>query len=59
VTVLITGLVTTVVWMLAGLEKTVTVRATAFIIAMGVAVLAMLLTKREERPAANSFIFPR
>jgi sodium/proline symporter len=50
VTALIKGLVTTVVWMPAGLEKTVTARAATFIIAIGLAILVTLPTKREERP---------
>jgi sodium/proline symporter len=54
VTALMTGLVTTVAWMLAGLEKTVTARAATFIIAMGLAVLVTLLTKREEKAAISS-----
>jgi sodium/proline symporter len=54
VTALITGLVTTVAWMLAGLEKTVTARAATFIIAMGLAILVTLLTKKEERAAISS-----
>lgn len=53
-TALITGLVTTVAWMLAGLEKTVTARAATFIIAMGLAILVTLLTKKEERAAISS-----
>lgn len=54
VTALITGLVTTVAWMLAGLEKTVTARAATFIIAMGLAILVTLLTKKEEKTAISS-----
>jgi sodium/proline symporter len=54
VTALITGLVTTVAWMLAGLEKTVTARAATFIFAMGLAILVTLLTKKEERAAISS-----
>lgn len=54
VTALITGLVTTVAWMLAGLEKTVTARAATFIIAMGLAILVTLLTKKQEERAAIS-----
>ncbi len=52
VTALLAGLVTTVGWMLAGLEKTVTARAVTFVVAMGLAVLVTLLTKKDEAPAA-------
>lgn len=48
VTALLAGLVTTIGWMLAGLEKTVTARAVTFVVAMGLAVLVTLLTKRDE-----------
>jgi sodium/proline symporter len=51
VTALLAGLVTTIVWMMAGLEKTITARAVTFFVAMGLAVLVTLLTKRDE-PAA-------
>lgn len=52
VTALLAGLVTTIGWMLAGLEKTVTARAATFVVAMGLAVLVTLATKRDETPAA-------
>jgi len=50
VTALVSGLVTTVVWMLAGLEKTVTARAATFVVAMGLAVLVTLLSRKEPAP---------
>jgi sodium/proline symporter len=50
VTALLTGLVTTVVWMLTRMEKTVTARAVTFIAAMGLAILVTLLTKKEKTP---------
>ena len=50
VTALLTGLVTTVVWMLTGMEKTVTARAVTFIAAMGLAILVTLFTKKEKTP---------
>ena len=39
-------------WMLAGLEKTITARAVTFFVAMGLAVLVTLLTKKDEAPPA-------
>jgi len=51
VTALVSGLATTVVWMLAGLEKTVTARAVTFFAAMGLAVLVTLLSRKE--PASS------
>jgi sodium/proline symporter len=53
VTALITGLVTTVVWILTGLEKTITARAVTFFAAMGLAVLVTLLSKKENEAAAQ------
>jgi sodium/proline symporter len=50
VTALGAGLVSTVVWMLTGLEKTVTARAATFIIAMTLAVLVTLLSKKRAAP---------
>ena len=52
VTALVAGLVTTIGWMLAGLEKTITARAVTFFVAMGLAVLVTLLTKKDEAPTA-------
>jgi len=49
VTALATGLVTTVLWIVTGLDKTVTARAATFILAMGLAVLVTLLSKKEEK----------
>ena len=54
VTALASGLVSTVVWMLAGLEKTVTARASTFIIAMTLAVLVTLVSKKKEHEAAKA-----
>jgi sodium/proline symporter len=48
-TALVAGTVTTVVWMAAGLEKTVTTRAVTFFVSMGSAVLVTLLQKGRER----------
>ena len=50
VTALVSGLVTTVVWMLAGLEKMVTARAATFVVAMGLAVLVTLLSRKAPAP---------
>jgi sodium/proline symporter len=54
VTALASGLVSTVVWMLAGLEKTVTARASTFIIAMTLAVLVTLVSKKKEPETAKA-----
>lgn len=45
VTALSTGLITTIVWILTGLDGEVTARAATFIAAMGLAVLVTLLSK--------------
>jgi sodium/proline symporter len=50
VTALVSGLVTTVVWMLAGLEKTVTARGATFFVSIGLAVLVTLLSRKEAGP---------
>lgn len=56
VTALCSGLVTTLVWMLAGLERTLTARAVTFIVAMGLAVLVTLLTRRDAPAAAPACV---
>jgi sodium/proline symporter len=54
VTALLSGLVTTVAWVLLGMEETVTARAVTFVVAMVLAVLVTLATKKEEPlPATN------
>jgi sodium/proline symporter len=50
VTALVTGLVTTVVWMTTGLEKTITARAVTFFAAMGAAVLVTVLFGKKASP---------
>lgn len=50
VTALGTGLVATILWMLAGLEATITARASTFIIAMALAVLVTLLSGKKKAP---------
>jgi len=47
VTALTTGLVTTIIWILTGLDSTVTARAVTFIAAMGLAILVTLLEKKK------------
>jgi sodium/proline symporter len=47
VTALITGLVTTVVWIVSGLDKTVTSMAVTFFVSIGLAILVTLLTKEK------------
>ncbi|MBN1939318.1 MAG: sodium/proline symporter [Candidatus Aminicenantes bacterium] len=50
VTALAAGLVSTVVWMLAGWDATITARASTFVIAMTLAVLVTLLTGKKSVP---------
>ncbi len=45
ITALVAGLLTTVVWMLSGLEKIITARAVTFFVALGLAILVSLLTQ--------------
>jgi sodium/proline symporter len=54
ITALVAGLLTTVVWMVTGLEKIITARAVTFFVAMGLAVLVSLLTGGKEELARNS-----
>jgi sodium/proline symporter len=49
ITALVMGLVTTVVWILTGLEKTVTARAMTFFVSIGLAILVTLLTGKEKQ----------
>lgn len=49
VTALVTGLVTTVVWMVTGLESHITARAVTFVVAMGAAVLVSLFSEPDAR----------
>ena len=49
VTALSTGLITTIVWILTGLDSEVTARAVTFIAAMGLAVLVTLLSKEKKK----------
>lgn len=51
VTSLICGLFTTVIWVITGLEQTVTARAVTFIVAIGMAVIVTLLYKEKEKTA--------
>ncbi len=48
ITALVAGLLTTVVWMLSGLEKIITARAVTFFVALGLAILVSLLTQKQE-----------
>jgi len=50
VTALAAGLVSTIVWMLAGWEATLTARASTFVIAITLAVAVTLLSKKKEAP---------
>ncbi len=49
ITALISGLLTTVVWILTGLEKTITARAVTFFVAITLAVIVSLLTNKGEK----------
>jgi hypothetical protein len=49
VTALVAGLVTTVVWMVTGLESHITARAVTFVVAMGAAVLVSLFSEPDAR----------
>ncbi len=54
VTALLSGLLTTVAWVLLGMEETITARAVTFVIAMILAVTVTLVTKTNEpSPAGN------
>lgn len=48
VTALFTGLTTTVIWIVSGLDKMITARAVTFIVAMTLAILVTLLKKEEK-----------
>jgi sodium/proline symporter len=52
VTSLVAGLFTTVLWIVTGLEKSVTARAVTFVVAITAAIIVTLLTREETRPAA-------
>ena len=47
ITSLVAGLITTVVWILTGLEQTITARAVTFFVAIGAAIIVSLLTNKE------------
>ncbi|RPJ80517.1 MAG: hypothetical protein EHM13_11920, partial [Acidobacteria bacterium] len=51
VTALMTGLVTTMLWIAAGFDQRVTAMAVTFFVSMGAAVIVTLLAPRHERPA--------
>jgi sodium/proline symporter len=53
VTALSTGLITTIVWILTGLDSEVTARAVTFIAAIGLAVLVTLLSKDKKTDPLN------
>lgn len=53
VAALISGLVTTIVWIATGLERQVTAMAVSFFMSMGTAILVTFATPREERVAAG------
>ncbi len=53
ITALVAGLVTTVVWMVTGLEKVITARAVTFFVAMGLAILVSLLTGEKRGLSRN------
>jgi sodium/proline symporter len=52
ITALLTGLITTVVWIVTGWDQTVTAMAVTFFAAIGMAILVTLFTGAEEKPAA-------
>jgi len=54
VTALSTGLITTIIWIVTGLDSEVTARAVTFIAAMGMAVLITFLSKNKETSHSNS-----
>ncbi len=49
ITSLIAGLITTVVWILTGLEKTITARAVTFFVAITLAIIVSLLTNKKSK----------
>lgn len=49
VTALVTGLLTTVVWIFSGLDQTITARAVTFFVAMGASILVTLVVKRPRK----------
>ncbi len=48
ITALLTGLITTIIWIITGLDKVVTARAITFIMAMILSIVVTLLTNKEE-----------
>lgn len=50
VTALLTGLITTVIWIFTGLDHTITARAVTFIAAISLAIIVTLLTKEKTNP---------
>ncbi len=49
VTALLTGLITTVIWIFTGLDHTITARAVTFIAAMSLAIIVTFLTKEKTK----------
>jgi len=47
ITSLIAGLLTTIIWILTGLEKTITARAVTFFVAIGLAILVSIMTNKK------------
>jgi sodium/proline symporter len=52
ITSLIAGLLTTVVWIAIGLEKTITARAVTFVVAITLAIIVSLLTNKKKNELA-------
>ncbi len=48
ITALLTGLITTIIWIITGLDKVITARAITFISAMILSIIVTLLTNKEE-----------
>ncbi len=51
ITSLVAGLLTTVIWIVSGLEKTITARAVTFFVAIGLATIVSLLTQDSKKRA--------
>ncbi len=51
ITSLVAGLLTTVIWIVSGLEKTITARAVTFFVAIGLAIIVSLLTQDSKERA--------
>ena len=52
ITSLIAGLLTTVIWIVSGLEKTITARAVTFVVAITLAIIVSLLTNNKKKEPA-------